>query len=578
MKNDYEYNKRFIAYQNEIDSLKKKNSELESINRNLQMKLLELSKTRNYLIQVENNNKFLAEDQKNKINRIKDLENEVLKVTENSKDEHRLLQKNLEAEILYYKGLNKAGLSKIDAADNVIKLNETQHKFILKLEEKIDQINQENEVKMNQLQIEHERHYLKLKKQMMDFIKKAQDDMTKNNEGNLELNTKFGILYKNQMLNELEHQSLQIQELLKLKERHERQIFLLKQEIATHKAVEYIIGKKKDKYLELAKKKFGENVDKAKSKKELVTKIPKLDINNNIFNNNNNCLTDRNSYNHKIFRKMSKKDYNDYKSLEKIYKELLDDYRFLKNKYNTLKDKEKIYQEKYKGIINLYNEALEELLNDEDIKNRKNIYVNLKEFNKGNYENLTKEEKYYILVALINNILPLVHISEDDKKLSLLKEKINNVEFNRTQMTKFSETSRHQTIYKPFIGYNMSTNEDSNLKSSDRQQFISLFGDDYIEYGKSIFSETNSIKKEKNNYQKFSKKKIKDNNNNIKRKMNENRNLGLFLKNKTYIGSNDEKLDSFRKNIENDVNDNNKNISYKRGNSYNRKLVRVLAV
>ena len=574
MKNDYEYNKRFIAYQNEIDSLKKKNSELERINRNLKMKLLELSKTRNYLIQVENNNKFLAEDQKNKNNRIKDLENEVLKITENSKEEHRLLQKDLEAEILYYKGLNKTGLSKIDAADKVIKLNETQHNYILKLEEKIDQINNENEVKMNQLQIEHERHYLKLKKQMIDFIKKSQDDMTKNNEGNLELNTKFGILYKNQMLNELENQSLQIQELLKLKERHERQIYLLKQEISTHKAVEHIIGKKKDKYLELAKKNFGENVDKAQSKKELATKVPLLNINNNIFNSN--CLTDRNSYNHKIFRKMSKKDYYDYKSLEKIYKELLDDYNFLKNKYNTLRDKEKIYQEKYKGIINLYNEALEELLNDEDIKNRKNIYVNLKEFNKENYENFTKEEKYYILVALINNILPLVHINEDDKELSLLKEKINSVEFNRTQMTKFSETSRPQTIYKPFIGYNMSTNEDSNLKSSDRQQYVSIFGDDYIEYGKSIFSDTNSVRKEKNNYQKFLKKKIKTNI--INKKMNEKRNFGLYLKSNTYIGSNDEKLDSFRRKIENDSNDNNKKISYKRGNSYNKKLVRILAV
>ena len=574
MKNDYEYNKRFIAYQNEIDSLKKKNSELERINRNLKIKLLELSKTRNYLIQVENNNKFLAEDQKNKNNRIKDLENEVLKITENSKEEHRLLQKDLEAEILYYKGLNKTGLSKIDAAEKVIKLNETQHNYILKLEEKIDQINNENEVKMNQLQIEHERHYLKLKKQMIDFIKKSQDDMTKNNEGNLELNTKFGILYKNQMLNELENQSLQIQELLKLKERHERQIYLLKQEISTHKAVEHIIGKKKDKYLELAKKNFGENVDKAQSKKELATKVPLLNINNNIFNSN--CLTDRNSYNHKIFRKMSKKDYYDYKSLEKIYKELLDDYNFLKNKYNTLRDKEKIYQEKYKGIINLYNEALEELLSDEEIKNKENIYVNLKEFNKGNYENLTKEEKYYILVALINNILPLVHINEDDKELSLLKEKINSVEFNRTQMTKFSETSRPQTIYKPFIGYNMSTNEDSNLKSSDRQQYVSIFGDDYIEYGKSIFSDTNSVRKEKNNYQKFLKKKIK--NNIINKKMNEKRNFGLYLKSNTYIGSNDEKLDSFRRKIENDSNDNNKKISYKRGNSYNKKLVRILAV
>ena len=574
MKNDYEYNKRFIAYQNEIDSLKKKNSELERINRNLKIKLLELSKTRNYLIQVENNNKFLAEDQKNKNNRIKDLENEVLKITENSKEEHRLLQKDLEAEILYYKGLNKTGLSKIDAAEKVIKLNETQHNYILKLEEKIDQINNENEVKMNQLQIEHERHYLKLKKQMIDFIKKSQDDMTKNNEGNLELNTKFGILYKNQMLNELENQSLQIQELLKLKERHERQIYLLKQEISTHKAVEHIIGKKKDKYLELAKKNFGENVDKAQSKKELATKVPLLNINNNIFNSN--CLTDRNSYNHKIFRKMSKKDYYDYKSLEKIYKELLDDYNFLKNKYNTLRDKEKIYQEKYKGIINLYNEALEELLSDEEIKNKENIYVNLKEFNKENYENFTKEEKYYILVALINNILPLVHINEDDKELSLLKEKINSVEFNRTQMTKFSETSRPQTIYKPFIGYNMSTNEDSNLKSSDRQQYVSIFGDDYIEYGKSIFSDTNSVRKEKNNYQKFLKKKIK--NNIINKKMNEKRNFGLYLKSNTYIGSNDEKLDSFRRKIENDSNDNNKKISYKRGNSYNKKLVRILAV
>ena len=151
------------------------------------------------------------------------------------------------------------------------------------------------------------------------------------------------------------------------------------------------------------------------------------------------------------------------------------------------------------------------------------------------------------------------------------------MEFNRTQITKFSETSRPQTIYKPFIGYNMSTNEDSNLKSSDRQQFISLFGDDIIEYGKSIFSETNSIKKEKNNYQKFLKNKIKKNS--INRKIKENRNLGLFLKSDANIVSNDENLDNYRKKIENDVYDNNKNISYKRGNSYNiRKLVRVLAV
>ena len=80
---------------------------------------------------------------------------------------------------------------------------------------------------MNKLQLAHERHYLKLKKQMLDHIKTTQKTLSKNNESNLELNTKFGILYKNQMINELDSQSRQIQELLKTKARYEKIIFVL---------------------------------------------------------------------------------------------------------------------------------------------------------------------------------------------------------------------------------------------------------------------------------------------------------------------------------------------------------------
>ena len=540
MKNDYEYNNRLFEYQREIESLKQKVSELQSTNRNLQLKILEQQKNRNYFLQVENNNKILTEDQKKKINRIKDLEDEILKVTENSKEENRNLQKNLEAEILYYKGLNETGLSKIYAADKVIKLNETQHNFILKLEEKIDEIRDENKVKMNQLQIEHERHYLKLKKQMMDFIKKAQDDMSKNNADNLELNTKFGILYKNQMLNELENQSLQIMDLLKLKEKQQKMIYVLQQEVATHKQVEELITKKKDEYLKLVQKSTEKNL----SKKNSIDKnsIPLLKI------NNNNCLTDRNIYNHRSFRMMNKKDYNDYKSLEKLYKELL---------------------------------------KDDEIKNRENIYININEINKGNFEKFTKEEKYYLLVALINNILPLIHISENEKMLSNLKNKINSVEFkmNKTQMTKFSDTSRRQTLQKPFFGisstnfYNMSTNEESNLISNDRQQFVSIFGDDYIQYGKSIFSEPKSIKKEKE-FQKFWKTKTKRSSDN--RQNDKKRNFGIFLKSNTYVGTNNnnEEIESFRKKLENisEKKEGKKIQIFKRGNSLDKKLVRVMVI
>ena len=57
----------------------------------------------------------------------------------------------------------------------------------------------------------------------------------------------------------------------------------------------------------------------------------------------------------------------------------------------------------------------------------------------------------------------------------------------------------------------MSTNNESNTNSNERQQFISIFGDDFIQFGKNIFPEANSVKKErdsyKNNFKKINKKK-----------------------------------------------------------------------
>ena len=301
-------NNRLNEYEKKIESLTQTISDLQAENKNLQIKNLEHMKNRNYLLEIENNNKILSEDQKMKRIRIKDLEEEILKVTEHGKEESRNIQKNLESEILYYKGLNETSLSKIYAADKIIKLNETQHNIILKLEKKIDELKSENEDKMNRLQLAHERHYLKLKKQMLDYIKSTQKTTSKNNENKLELNTKFGLLYKNQMLNELESQSKQIQDLLKIKEKHQKLIFVLQQEIKTHKKIEEIITKKKNTYLELSKK----TKDNNKSRNELSKKkIPLLDI------VKNSCLTERNNNNRSIFHSMNKKEYHDYKALEK---------------------------------------------------------------------------------------------------------------------------------------------------------------------------------------------------------------------------------------------------------------------
>ena len=569
-------NDRLNTYERKIESLTQTVSDLQIENKNLKIKNLELLKNRNYFLQIENNNKFLCEDQKMKGNRIKDLENEVLKVTENGKEESRNLQKNLESEILYYKGLNETSLSKIYAADKIIKLNETQHNIILKLEKKLDEIKSENEDKMNKLELAHERHYLKLKKQMLDYIKATQQATSKSNEFNLELNSKFGILYKNQMLNELENQSKQIEDLLKTKERHQKIIWVLQQEIKTHKKIEEMIIKKNNTYLNIAKKtkNMNESNEFLSSKK-----IPLLN-----FMKGNDCLTERNSNSRSIFHSLNKKEYHDYKSLEKIYKELLDEYREIKNKYNTLKDKEKNNNIKYKGIINLFNDALDGLMQDEEIKSKKNIYININEINKGNFESLTKEEKYFILVKLLNNLLSLITINEKEEKLISLKDNIKNVEFKLKKpkiihRNKYFETPKLQ---KPFLGmtssnfYNISTNYESNTNSNERQHFVSIFGDDFIQFGKNIFPEANSVKKErdsyKNNYEKINKKKSLGDKN--KKKLYEKANKYIIRKSREKEENN--LLTEGNRKSRND----NQNINYqiKRGNTYDKQLIRELVI
>ena len=569
-------NDRLNTYERKIESLAQTVSDLQIENKNLKIKNLELLKNRNYFLQIENNNKFLCEDQKMKGNRIKDLENEVLKVTENGKEESRNLQKNLESEILYYKGLNETSLSKIYAADKIIKLNETQHNIILKLENKIDEIKSENEDKMNKLELAHERHYLKLKKQMLDYIKATQQATSKSNEFNLELNSKFGILYKNQMLNELENQSKQIEDLLKTKERHQKIIWVLQQEIKTHKKIEEMIIKKNNTYLNIAKKtkNMNESNEFLSSKK-----IPLLN-----FMKGNDCLTERNSNSRSIFHSLNKKEYHDYKSLEKIYKELLDEYREIKNKYNTLKDKEKNNNIKYKGIINLFNDALDGLMQDEEIKSKKNIYININEINKGNFESLTKEEKYFILVKLLNNLLSLITINEKEEKLISLKDNIKNVEFKLKKpkiihRNKYFETPKLQ---KPFLGmtssnfYNISTNYESNTNSNERQHFVSIFGDDFIQFGKNIFPEANSVKKErdsyKNNFEKINKKKSLGDKN--KKKLYEKANKYIIRKSREKEENN--LLTEGNRKSRND----NQNINYqiKRGNTYDKQFIRELVI
>ena len=463
-----------IEYENEIERLKEKIVNLEYENSQLKISLLEQRKSQNYINKVQNSNKALSEDKINKTNRIKVLEDEMLKLVKKSKEENRLIEKNLESEILYYKGLNETGKSKFEAAEKIIKLNETQHNYILKLENKIDNMKNEYDKETDKLKIEHELNFYNLKKQMMEIIRKTQSNLSKKNADNLELNIKFGALYKNQILNELENQSSLIKDLLKQKEKLKKIIYGLKQEINLHENVEKIIIKKKDKYLKLNEKKTEDKNDECEN-----LKAKKINM----------CIktTDNNS-------SRGKNNLTNFSLKKGLFRDILEQNKMIKCKYNFLKQREIMTQNKYKGVIHLLEQAFEEIISDEEIKNKKNIFININELNKGNFEKFTKEEKYFILVKIINHLLPIIKIDLNGIDLISFKQKMKNIKFkiNKSKVSKFIDTSRSQTFYDSKLNGGIS--DDNKLKYNGKNKFISVFSDDYIQYGNKIL-EKDDLKK-----------------------------------------------------------------------------------
>ena len=232
-----------------IYELKDRIIQLETENKNNLIRISELTKTKNILIEMEKSNESLTSELLIKEEEIKSLKDELINEKKIKNMEQRILENNFDLKLMYYKRIQDAHECKENAASSVLKLNEVQHYSIIQLENKIEEIKNIYENKLKEKEISYDKKYTNLKKEMMDFLKNAQKNMAKTSKENLELNTKLGILYKNQMLNELENQSHMIEKLIKEKEEQNKEIFLLKQELIVHKKVEEMIKKSNYKFV-----------------------------------------------------------------------------------------------------------------------------------------------------------------------------------------------------------------------------------------------------------------------------------------------------------------------------------------
>ena len=474
----------------EIYNLKEKIKELEYENEINLLKISEVTKSRNMLLEEELINKRLTEELKAKQEIIEKLQLDMLKEAKDKKEQQRLMENRYNAQLIYYKRLLDTGLAKENAASSFIKLNETQHNYILQLEDKIKEIKNNYEKKIKDMKLDDENRYSKLKKQMMEFLKNSQKNMAKNNEENLELNSKLTILYKNQMLNELENQSHQIEELLKERESQKKEIYMLKQELKVHKKVEQIIEVKNNKYLNLIHKikKYQQKKEKEKILrkndfdielsnsfkiiKNNLDDIPKGKTHQNFFKLKNNITnTEKNKYSHS-YQKIQKVNINDSNEL-------------LNNIYNNL----------FKDIIILCNKALGKIIKDKKISiiNKSYIFSDDFEFN-----SLNDKQKIHFLIEIMKKILSFVKIDyENDFELVNIKNNIDLIKIKNNNLLTDREnpkSSNKQKIkYSKIFNIISKNNKDYN---SDKRKFRNIETKKIELFNKKIFAKT----KKYNNY------------------------------------------------------------------------------
>ena len=435
----------------EINALKERISELESKNTSLNNKIFDLKIQIKILSEIDTKNKNVLEEKKLCKNQIEQLKSEILNTTRKEKEEKRLIEKELENEIILYKGLHESGLGKVHAAEKILNLNNFQHDYITHLEQQIQKLRNHNDEIISKLKLEHDIHFYNLKLKMMKCLKDIQNNSINKYQKDLEQNSKMNFLYKNQMLNELEKEALLIKELIISKEKYEKSIFEHNQKLALYKKVNKDLLEKNNKYMNIIKsinKKYpniininsnsfienNKEIDFSKKKKNKFNKY-KLKFSSddlseeikekqekiirNIFKNNNyrECMTNKNYHEDKI----NKKYFDEYISLKKSYEELIKENKDIKEKLITLKDKQKMIYTKYSGILNLYDTAINFLLKEEDL-NLNNIIINNDIIQSGNYEKLTSWQKYIIVMLLIKQILPLLETSIDEnEKINLSK-------------------------------------------------------------------------------------------------------------------------------------------------------------
>ena len=374
-----------------------------------------------------------------------------------------------ERDVNQVKYFNESNLNKIELSTKIEKLNQLMYNKILQLENIIKTFEKKENERMIKKEIEFEKKLNETKKRMLDYINFGTNGKRINGRFS-NLREKLNYLNHNELMNELEFQSFQIEDLLKQREHLDKIILEYKNDVKIHGEIEKKLAKKNKRYTDIIK----------------VLSFKNDFLNDNNINNSRNLKNERSIDLNKT-RRLNKLIYsNSSKSIyltkpissQKESMFLQKEVENYKNKYYTLKDRLDSIYNQFSNIINILDETLDKIYNDNNFSKIKEFYINIDDFKKCDFENLNPEQKYSIIVLIIRNLLPILninHINNLDIKYKKIKTIFCDDKFVLTPKLEKNSQKYSFDLSKESFLKNQSTNNNNKKNNSQRfKEFPSL--------------------------------------------------------------------------------------------------------
>ena len=357
---------------------------------------------------------------------ILELEKELNKNKQNYENNKKEFDEKYQHDIKEVQYINGKLNIKNDNFTKIEKLNNLLYNHVLQLEEKILNFKNDEKKRIQEREIEYKKKINEIKKKMFDYIKEGKNLKDKNDQDIYNIIQKFSIMNHNTLLNELEFESIQLEDLLKQREHLDKIIMEMKSDLETHKKIEKMLVDKNKKYFDIIKFLSSRDEVKIKNKKInnkniLFNRIKKsndiknINLEKNEFNKTQSLM--KINFINEEFKKMKRKycmisndknknENDNEKDVISLQKDIIKKSKTLedlKSQNEYYQTKIRIINEKYKNIMSLFDNALEKIYEDKSLENIKDIFIDINEFKNCNFEQLTSKQRHTIIVLSIKH-------------------------------------------------------------------------------------------------------------------------------------------------------------------------------